>query len=398
MAHPNWRYGSYPPALQTANLIGLVQATGQAWWPDAIAMLNLVTDPSLEGTPNWRRQVAIEMGNQYSSQVPSDRIPAFLLELDFHHHTSVFWNSCGSPYSLVWVPADWHSMPADEAMEELFTAVRERRVVGTVGDSRFVSCAGTATTLTLELTQPMKHIQLWAGGSDPVATWSNVSTAQYDLAGLNGSEPFVWFFAYGDSVAGNWNTFTCRDKEVLFTSPIIRNGSTFNNQYSDLTGMIPIKVFFHYHTSLSIDGNAAPTFEELLDECRTIGVDAVLTTDHVPHELQGPFPSFVHAWDHVPVTAVWSADVGDAVTEAVEFLPSPIVVGEYASIRYGLSQTARVSLQIYDVHGRLVHDLRDEVKEPGRYSEEVTFSGPGVYFARLRVGSDVYTKKLSVLR
>jgi hypothetical protein len=66
----------------------------------------------------------------------------------------------------------------------------------------------------LQLTQPIQHVQLWAGGTNPVATWSNVSTAQYNLSGLNGTEPFMWFFAYGDSVAGQWNTFTCRDKEV----------------------------------------------------------------------------------------------------------------------------------------------------------------------------------------
>jgi hypothetical protein len=243
----------------------------------------------------------------------------------------------------------------------------------------------------------MQHIQLWAGGSDPVATWSNVSTAQYNLAELDGTEPFVWFFAYGDSVAGNWNTFTCRNKEVLFTSPILRNGAAFDNQYLDLTDMIPIKVLPHYHTSLSIDGPDM-AFDELLAICRKIGVDAVLTTDHVPQELQGPFPWFVHAWDQVPTTAVWGEGPGDAVTGAVEFLPSPIVVGEHTSIRYGLSRTARVTLQIYDVHGRLAHNVRDEVRDPGRYTEELTFSGPGVYFARLRVGQDVYTKKLSVLR
>jgi len=59
-----------------------------------------------------------------------------------------------------------------------------------------------------------------------------------------------------------------------------------------------------------------------------------------------------------------------------------------------------VSLIVYDILGRKVQTLVNEVKQSGRY--EATFSATnlasGVYLYRLKAGSFVETKKLCLLR
>ncbi|NCS89199.1 MAG: T9SS type A sorting domain-containing protein, partial [Ignavibacteria bacterium] len=70
------------------------------------------------------------------------------------------------------------------------------------------------------------------------------------------------------------------------------------------------------------------------------------------------------------------------------------------TINYSIAETAPVTLKIYDVTGREVSVLVDEVKQPGRY--EITFDASslasGVYFYKLNAGSFSSVKKLSVLK
>jgi endoglucanase len=69
-------------------------------------------------------------------------------------------------------------------------------------------------------------------------------------------------------------------------------------------------------------------------------------------------------------------------------------------ISYQISSRSRITLKVYDVLGREVANLADEISEPGYYS--VRFSGSnlssGVYFYRLQAGSFIGTKKLVLLR
>jgi hypothetical protein len=75
-------------------------------------------------------------------------------------------------------------------------------------------------------------------------------------------------------------------------------------------------------------------------------------------------------------------------------------------IRYGIKERSRVSLRIYDVAGRLVRTLVDEVQEPGvEYSVKwhgLNDSGrhvsSGVYFCRLIAGGYTESRKMVLLR
>lgn len=76
------------------------------------------------------------------------------------------------------------------------------------------------------------------------------------------------------------------------------------------------------------------------------------------------------------------------------------------TITYGIDKRSRVTLRIYDVAGRLVRTLVDEVQEPGhRYT--VTWDGrnafnrsvsSGIYFCRLTTGTRASTRKMVLLR
>jgi hypothetical protein len=69
-------------------------------------------------------------------------------------------------------------------------------------------------------------------------------------------------------------------------------------------------------------------------------------------------------------------------------------------ISYSIPQRQQVRLVVYDVAGRLVEELADEVKGPGEYVVEWDagrFSS-GIYFYRLRTGNTTLTKKMVLLK
>ncbi|MBX2993095.1 MAG: T9SS type A sorting domain-containing protein [Bacteroidetes bacterium] len=70
------------------------------------------------------------------------------------------------------------------------------------------------------------------------------------------------------------------------------------------------------------------------------------------------------------------------------------------AISYQLSAVGHVTLKVFDVLGREVATLVDEVKHAGRYSAFFDATGlpSGVYFYRLTAGSQVETKRMMVLK
>ncbi len=70
------------------------------------------------------------------------------------------------------------------------------------------------------------------------------------------------------------------------------------------------------------------------------------------------------------------------------------------TIRYSVSKSVVVSIKIYDVLGREVNTLVNEIKQPGNYN--IVFDGSklvsGVYLCRMRTGDFVETKKLLLMK
>jgi hypothetical protein len=70
------------------------------------------------------------------------------------------------------------------------------------------------------------------------------------------------------------------------------------------------------------------------------------------------------------------------------------------SIKYQIPSTNFVTLMVYDVLGREVATLVNEVKQPGTYMAQWDTSGvaSGVYFYRMSTGSFVSTKRMLLMK
>jgi flagellar hook assembly protein FlgD len=84
---------------------------------------------------------------------------------------------------------------------------------------------------------------------------------------------------------------------------------------------------------------------------------------------------------------------------------SPNPFNPTTMIGYTVPARATVTLQIYDVAGRLVRTLVNESREAGRYStvwdgrgNNGSQVGSGVYFYRLQAGNATLTRKMVMLK
>jgi len=84
--------------------------------------------------------------------------------------------------------------------------------------------------------------------------------------------------------------------------------------------------------------------------------------------------------------------------ELLQNYPNPF--NPATTIEYGLPSASRVELRLYDILGREVATLVNEVQTPGYHTVRFDASGlaSGVYFYRLRAGEFTQTKRMLLLR
>jgi hypothetical protein len=106
-----------------------------------------------------------------------------------------------------------------------------------------------------------------------------------------------------------------------------------------------------------------------------------------------------------------NADVSDVVATSteddVEVPETTTLLGSYpnpfsgsSTIAYNLTESSRVSLEVFDALGRSASTLIDEWRPAGRHELRFTADGltPGMYLARLKVGDRVFTHKMLLTR
>ncbi|HEX7318937.1 MAG TPA: T9SS type A sorting domain-containing protein [bacterium] len=85
---------------------------------------------------------------------------------------------------------------------------------------------------------------------------------------------------------------------------------------------------------------------------------------------------------------------------AGQFCPTHTV--KSLSIKYTLPQTGKVRISLYDVSGRLVKNLVDDVQKPGAYTRSCDTGdlglSRGVYFVRLETDDRALVQKAIVVR
>jgi flagellar hook assembly protein FlgD len=83
--------------------------------------------------------------------------------------------------------------------------------------------------------------------------------------------------------------------------------------------------------------------------------------------------------------------------------PNPL--GSATSITYSLARREHVVISVFDLSGRYVRSLVDEVQDPSRYS--IAWDGrdangepvsAGIYFINYKAGTHTFSKKAIVLR
>jgi GH18 family chitinase len=84
-------------------------------------------------------------------------------------------------------------------------------------------------------------------------------------------------------------------------------------------------------------------------------------------------------------------------TGIIRVYPNPAVLG--AKIEFSVSTGGKISLKIYDLTGREILVLADEVREAGTYSEDLDPRNlrNGIYLCVLREGKITSTKKIVVI-
>jgi len=114
-------------------------------------------------------------------------------------------------------------------------------------------------------------------------------------------------------------------------------------------------------------------------------------------------------WAGIPVnTTVIGVDPAEAprfVNELYQAQPNP--ANPSATIRYTIAQKGHVSLKIFDVSGRLVRNLVDQVQEPATKPFEAVWDGmndggqhvgSGVFFYQIDAPGFTSSKKLVILK
>lgn len=92
--------------------------------------------------------------------------------------------------------------------------------------------------------------------------------------------------------------------------------------------------------------------------------------------------------------------VGKAPMRPMSLTAHPNPFNPSVNVSYTVPERGTVSLEVYDVHGRLVETLvHNEPREPKRY--ELTYKpekSSGVYFVRLEAGGQVKSRKIVLLK
>ena len=73
---------------------------------------------------------------------------------------------------------------------------------------------------------------------------------------------------------------------------------------------------------------------------------------------------------------------------------------EKTTIKYCLPEEIRVKLEIFNIRGKIVTTLLDEVKEPGTYQVELSARKikEGLYLYQLTAGNIIITKRMLILK
>lgn len=138
-------------------------------------------------------------------------------------------------------------------------------------------------------------------------------------------------------------------------------------------------------------------------------VDQCLFDDYLINGPNAELAIDLFQWAGQPIspTVIGVGAGGAPAIEATLDSPRPNPAPRGPAIRYAIAARGHVRLKVYDVGGRLVRTLVDEVQEPTSDGYQVTWdgtsdagvrAGSGVYFYELESPGFTATRKLVLLQ
>ena len=103
------------------------------------------------------------------------------------------------------------------------------------------------------------------------------------------------------------------------------------------------------------------------------------------------------AYDTILIEQIGMSEV---ITEHALLPGYPNPFNPSTNIRYRLSEESRVSVEVFDISGRSVGVLADDVQEPGAYTVpfDATHLSSGIYLVRLIAGSTIQIQKITLIK
>jgi hypothetical protein len=141
----------------------------------------------------------------------------------------------------------------------------------------------------------------------------------------------------------------------------------------------------------------------VLESFSLAAIDGLGTTTS---EAAAAHVAAVLEWFGVPITPVTGIREPVVRTETRLYQNEPNPFNPSTVIPFALHERARVRIRIYDVSGRLVRTLLDEVRDPGVYrdvrwdgrTDDGRSASSGVYFVRLQAGRIDQVRKMVLLK
>ena len=193
---------------------------------------------------------------------------------------------------------------------------------------------------------------------------------------------------YPDSISGS-NEFSV-DSSI--------NVIPYSFQYYNYIGEIKDSIFRQKADSAWLSVKNLSVVKRFGEEGNVFRVGLYLYTPSV-----GAFDPYTAKWIVFLYRGQLLLNVGDDVNKPESYrllqnYPNPF--NPLTTIQYAIGKRQFVSLKVYDISGREVAALVNEIKNPGTYV--VDFNGSklssGIYFYRLETGSFIQTKKMILLK
>ncbi|MDI6807818.1 MAG: T9SS type A sorting domain-containing protein [Candidatus Eisenbacteria bacterium] len=254
----------------------------------------------------------------------------------------------------------------------------------------------------------------WSQGSTDLNVWSYTS----QIMDVYHPRFFEVYLAGVDAAghSGNWTTYQTaistadsivdmlwqkiqtdpfyKDKTTMFvTNDHGRHTTDFTSHGDGCTGCRQI-MFLAIGPDIKA-GYTSSAYHSIPDICPTIGKLAGFTSEH----------STGHSIDEIFVTVDTNVTFFDGNSVLTLFQNNPNPFKGSTDIAYELSRQGHLVLDVFDIEGRKLTTLLDEVKMPGR--DALTWQGKdssgrnlpsGIYILRMTLDGNSTSRKLVVLR